>query len=188
MLRQVRRDGTDQMIALGKAVAPVELLQTGQVKEKDGGIGSLCLHPFPAGFRQFIEIGHIGQAGHVVIIDALVLAPLRQETVQGFVYDALVLSLLRRVMALVGVPGQAETHPRLRIDAPAVGMQDDIIRVLQGSGAVYDIIGRIERGKTIGGVSHAGLVLRMGGAIHIVVHCLICVLQPLESEFIAKPL
>ena len=130
LLCQNRRHSADQTVALGKAVPPVKSLQARQIKEQDRGICFLLPHPFAACFRQLIEIRHVRQAGHVVVIRAAVLAFFLQKPVQRLVQHALVGSLLLRTGTLVGVPGQAEAHPRLRIDAFAVGVEDDIIRVL----------------------------------------------------------
>ena len=129
MLCQNRRDRTDQPVALIEAVPAVELLQAGQVKEEDRGILILFPQPFASGLCQFIEIGHVRQTGHVIVIGAAVQAFFRQEAVQHLVQNTFVGALLLGIAALMSVPGQAEAHPRFRINASAVGVQNDIIRI-----------------------------------------------------------
>ena len=95
MLCQDSRDGADQTVTLGKTMPPVKTLQACQVKEKDRRINLLFLHPFSAGFSQFVKMGHIGQAGHIIKIHALIQAFFRQKMVKGLIQDTLICSLIR---------------------------------------------------------------------------------------------
>ena len=95
------------MVALGKAMSTVKSLQSRQVKEENRRSDILLPHPFAAGLGQFKEVGHIGQAGHVVVIHAAVLALFGQKPGQGLIQDAFIGSLIGRVMPLKGIPRQA---------------------------------------------------------------------------------
>ena len=128
MSGQYRRYRAEQAVALGKAVPAVEALEARQVKEQNRRICIPLPHPLAARIGQLVEIRHVRQARHVIVIGAAVLAFFLQKAVQRLVQHAFVGALVDRAHALVGVPGQAQAHPRLGINALAVGVQDDIIR------------------------------------------------------------
>ena len=67
-------------------------------------------------------------------------------------------------------------------------MQDNIIRIFQGTGTVDNVIWNVKSSEAVCSVSHPGLVIRVGGPVHIVVHGVVSVLQLFESEFTAEPL
>ena len=64
----------------------------------------------------------------------------------------------------------------------ADGVDDLVSRALPRAHAVHDLEPAVLGGKAVGGVGHAGGVVGMGGAVHIVVHDEVGVLFAVELE------
>ena len=178
----------NQLISGGKAIFAVEGFHAAQVDEQNGGFLSAGQHALQARFRQFKKVRHVGQAGEGIVMVLAHHAALPHHAVKGAVQAVFLLSVLAE-HALVGIPYVSQPFPRFGIHMLALGVNDDVLlAVRQGFIAVNLVVLPALGGKAHGGVGHAGRVVRMGEAVHIVIHHIIGLRSVREPEHAAKTL
>ena len=179
-------ESPDQLIPFRKAPLVVEGLHPAEVQEENDRL--FPAHPYAsdAVLRKFEEIGHVGQSGQRVIADLARHAAFPQHLVERAVQTAGAFPFFLFIIPLNGIPHVGQSYACLGIYMPALSMNHGNPAVVFRPGTVDDVIFPALGGKAEGSVGNTAHIVRMGRAVHVIIHDEISLFPVFKAEQVQK--